>query len=218
MSGQAVSVPIAELPTLSMGGVRREPVDVGILDLASFPPDFADVDGFLSLAFFEDTPFTVDYRAQAVVVESEESLAAREESGDSVAVQVERDGPTVVAFLRLVLPDGNVASVEVDLGSDALILDVRYAASLGVDLDGVRRVDGTDESGGAYSRYFTTLRGTIHPDGAPAAAQHGPNVMFQAIIHDGLVGHAFLQRFDVTYDLPRSRILLGRPGGITVPS
>ncbi len=29
--------------------------------MSGFPPEVADLDGFLSLAFFAETPFTVDY-------------------------------------------------------------------------------------------------------------------------------------------------------------
>ena len=40
-------------------------------------------------------------------------------------------------------------------------------------------------------------------------AQTDPEVMFQRIIYDGLVGDAFLRRFTVTYDLPRERVVFG---------
>jgi hypothetical protein len=33
--------------------------------------------------------------------------------------------------------------------------------------------------------------------------------MFQEIIYDGLIGHAFLGRFTVTYDMPGARMIFG---------
>ncbi len=201
MSGQEVTLPLAELASLRFDDLRREHVAVGVLDMSGFPPEVAEIDGFLSLAFFDDTPFTVDYRRGIV------GLGAPD-GGVSAALEVERDGPSVTVFMRLVLPGGRTAWVEVDMGSDALILDEDLAESVGVALDdpSLRVVEGTDETGHAYTRRFTTLRGAIHPEGAPSIAQADPDVMFQRIRYDGLVGDAFLRRFAVTFDLPGGRI------------
>ena len=42
-----------------------------------------------------------------------------------------------------------------------------------------------------------------------------PEVMFQRIIHDGLIGDAFLRNFVVTWDIAASQIVLAPhgPGG-----
>jgi len=60
MSGQEVTVPLATAPPLSFGGVTRHDGLVGIIALGGFPPELGPVDGFLSLAFFDEVPFTVD--------------------------------------------------------------------------------------------------------------------------------------------------------------
>ncbi len=184
---------------------------VGILDTAAFGSDLAAIDGFLSLAFFETTPFTVDYGRRAVIVESTSSLEGRVRDGAVVPIRVENDGPAVDAFMRLDLPGAMTAEVEIDMGSDCLILDDRLAPGLGLELDGagVRRVDGVDETGNRYTRTFATLPGEIRASAAPSVAQTDPEVMFQRIIHDGLVGDAFLRRFTVTYDLPSRRVVFG---------
>ena len=39
-------------------------------------------------------------------------------------------------------------------------------------------------------------------------AQENPDVMFQRIIHDGLVGDAFLRRFVVTFDVANAVLML----------
>jgi len=205
MSGQEVAVPLATLPALELGTLRREGLQVGVLDL----PGLDGVDGFLSLEFFRQTPFTVDYCDAAVVVETPETLAARAASGTPVELRLEDEGCSLDASLRLTLPNGRQIEVEVDMGSDSLILDTAFAPELGVDLDAddVRKVDGVDETGYAYTRSFTTLSGTIHPAGAPALAQSDPKVMFQRIIYEGLLGTAFLRDFTVTYDIPGSRAI-----------
>ena len=124
-------------------------------------------------------------------------------------MRVTQDGPSTEVFMPLELPAGRVIEVEVDMGSDALILDERFAAELGADLDdaGVRKVEGRDETGYEYTRYFTTLSGDIRVPGAPNLWQPEPDVMFQKIIYDGLVGHSFLRNFALTFDLPNERLV-----------
>jgi hypothetical protein len=206
MSGQEVAVPLVSLSELCFGPVRRTGLVAGVLDLEGL----GDLDGFLSLEFFRDAPFTVDYAGGEVVVETPESLEARVVAGTAVALELHDEGYSLDAFTTFVLPHGREISVEVDMGSDSLILDESLAGPLGIDLAAadVRRVEGVDETGHAYVRSFTRLTGAIHPAGAPELAQAEPEVMFQRIIHDGLVGNAFLQRLVVTYDVAGSRIIL----------
>jgi predicted aspartyl protease len=206
MSGQEVSVPLVVLPDLRLESVRRVELVAGVLDLDGL----GDLDGFLSLEFFRHAPFTVDYEGGAIVVESPESLEARASAGTPVAIELEDEGCSLDAFMALVLPNGREVSVEVDMGSDSLILDESLAGPLGIDLGAadVRRVEGVDETGYAYVRSFTRLAGSIHPTGAPELAQTEPEVMFQRIVHDGLVGNAFLRNFAVTYDVAGSRMIL----------
>ena len=213
MSGQAVTIELAAADSLAFGGLVRTGGAVGVLDLA-LPPELPQAGGFLSLAFFDGVPFTVDYASQEIVLESTASLAARAERGVQVDVDVERDGPALTVFCPLTIPGGRTVSVEVDMGSDALILDERFAGEVGVDLeaDGVRRVEGIDETGNAFTRSFTKLAGTIEVPGAAQLSQDAPDVMFQRIIHDGLIGHSFLRRFAVTWDVAGRRLIFAFPG------
>jgi Aspartyl protease len=200
MSGQEVSVPLATLDSLELGGYRRSGLTVGIFDLGV--PGLEGIDGFLSLDYFRDAPVTVDYGSQHVAV-------GERPPGVPVAVHVDRDGPSTTVYMPLELPSGRTVSVEVDMGSDDLILDERFAAELGVDLDdaSVRRVEGRDETGHEYVRRFTSLSGVVRVPTAPQLAQRDPGVMFQKIVYEGLVGQSFLRNFAVTFDLPNERLI-----------
>lgn len=198
MSGQEVTIPLGVAPSLRFGELEQRDVEVGLLDLRGFPDELADIGGFLSLAFFAETPFTVDYPQGRVVV-------GGPAEGASLRCRVDRDGPAIALHLPLTLPDGREIEVEVDMGSDELILDERFLELA----DGeVRRVDGTDETGHGYTRRFARLPGSIHPTGAPQLAQADPVAMFQSIIYDGLLGDGFLRRFAVTFDVAAGTISL----------
>lgn len=214
MSGQEIEVPLARVPWLSVAGVRTDGACVGVWDMAGFvpqTPEFAGVEGFLSLKAFEGVAFTLDYVRGALLVEDDASLAARVKAGASVPLVVERDGPCVTIFFDLAVPGGPPAHVELDLGGGRLTLHSRYMPRLGVDPagDDVKRVEQRDETGHDYTRYFTRFAGPIAPVGAPACTQHDVAVMFQEIIYDGLIGDEFLKQFTVTFDLPHGRLILG---------
>src|SRR5262249_18496218 len=213
MSGQEVTVRLGTVESLAIGAMQRENLEVGVLDMSGFPPELGSVGGFIDLGFFGERPFTVDYPNRTVVLESEETLLTRVAHGAPVGVRVERDEHTVTAFLPLTIPGGRSISVEVDMGSDALILDTALAAEVGVDLDdpSVRRVEGEDETGHRFTRYFTRIEGEIHLTHAPGFVQPTPDLMFQDIIYDGLLGDSFLRNFIVTYDLRNPRLILALP-------
>ena len=162
MSGQEVTSPLGIAQSLEFAGIVQRGVEVGLIDLSGFPDQLAGIDGFLSLAFFAEQPFTVDYAQRAI-------RDGNGADGAVIPIVVERDGPSVDVFMHLTIPGGRSILVEVDMGSDCLILDERFAAEVGADLagDGVRRVEGVDETGNPYLRSFTRLEGTIHPTAAP---------------------------------------------------
>lgn len=212
MSGQQVTVPMSTLVSLKLGDHTGTNVPVGVFDLA---PGLEGIEGFVSLTNFRSAPVTIDYEAGVIVIEDERSLAGRAAHGTPVAIEVHQDGPySTDVYLDLTLPGGRSASVEVDTGSDILILNQPFAAQNGIDLaaEGTRKLSGQDETGHEYTRYFTTLPGDISLTPAPAFRQHDPQVWFQEIIHDGLIGDTFLRNFVTTYDLANSRMIFASRG------
>jgi hypothetical protein len=213
MSGQQVSVPLARLRSLEVAGRREEDVPVGVFDMSALPAAFAGIDGFLSLTFFERRPFTLDPARGVLVLESDRSLAARLATGASVPVRIDRTPDTLGLFLEMDVAGGSPAVLEVDTGSDALILNTPYLERLGFDPAGpdVRTFRGTDETGHPYVRRVAKMRTPIFPPTAPAMRVADSPVIFQDVIYDGLVGHAYFRHFVVTYDLAHARMVLARP-------
>ncbi|HTT74037.1 MAG TPA: aspartyl protease family protein [Thermoplasmata archaeon] len=208
MSGQTVTAPLVRVPELSVGGHRFREVTAARFELERLPADLAPIGGFLGLSLFEQNPLVVDYGAEVVRIEPGGSRRDVPAGEVEVPARPRRVGPSVDLEVDLTLPSGRVARVEVDMGSDALILHRRYMAELGLSPDGpgVRTVRGRDETGHAYVRFGATLAGRIQLTGAPAFSQDAPAVVFQEIIHDGLIGDAFLRRYRVRFDVGRARI------------
>lgn len=212
MSGQELVLPLTDLYSVTIDSLRRAPFTVAAFDMSRFSVGGATADGLLSLGCFDHTPVTEDRRTRTLTVEDEASLRRREAEGIVVPVHLRREGPEVSFFLDLELPSGSVARVEVDTGSDDLILHERFMPELGVSRGGpgVRVVEGSDETGHRFVRYGSKLKGAISAAGFEPVAQRDPPVVFQEIIYDGLIGHSFLRPYAVTYDLPRSRMIFSR--------
>jgi hypothetical protein len=208
MSGQEVSVPLATVSQISIGSFENKDVVVGVFDFP-LPADFDGVDGFLSLQFFAENPFTIDYSSGNIIIENRASMLTRIENGTVVDVRLERVGQSIDAFLKIKLPDEKVIEAEVDTGTDELILHTKFMEELGVSKGskGVKQSRGEDETGHFCVRYFASLLGRVCLAMNSRIHQQDPDVMFQDIIYDGLVGQRFLSRFTITYDIAKSRFI-----------
>jgi hypothetical protein len=213
MSGQVVTAELADVPAIAAGSFRREGVVAGIYDLARFFGGDTSIEGILPAGFFLPYPYTINSVTRTVRVDRGEPYADRPKTPVEAPIFLKHDGPSLDLFLDLRLPNDRVIRVEVDTGSDSLILHSRYMSELGVNPErpGVERRQGRDETGYSYERYFTELRGRVSVAAAPTVGQNDPRVMFQELVHDGLVGDQFLRSFEVTYDLARSRLLFADP-------
>jgi hypothetical protein len=209
MSGQGLTVQLARIGSLTVAGQRDSDVQVAVFDATGWLP--AGIDGILSLRFFQHRPFTIERGGKNLIIEDRTSLDRRRATGAAVPVRIDDDGVSVTVSMSLEVPRGPPARVEIDTGSYGLILDERYMSRLGVNAasPSVKTVRGKDESLHEYVRTFASIDGSIYPTGAPRMKQENPRVMFQKIIHDGLVGVSFLTGFSVTYNLPESQIILG---------
>lgn len=210
MSGQEISLDLVEASSLRFGQLQRNNELVGVFDMEKLSPGLS---GALSLGFFRDAPFTIDFPAKRIVVETTASLERRRSAGVRIPVRVVADGPALTLFLPLRIEGLPTIWAELDTGSESLILDERFGAPLGIEPSspGVRRVEGVDETGHTYVRLFTRLPVPLTIESAPTVVQRDAPVLFQKIIHDGLVGVGFLRTHVVTFDLPNGEIVIRQP-------
>ena len=220
MSGQTVEVPLSWYSQLSLGSVEREFVTCGVLDFEGFLPrtgPFEGIEGFLSLRFFQHLPFTIDYERQMLYLETAQSLESRLQQGTVVPIEIDDDrGVALAIFAPLTLPGVGTAKVEVDTGSDSLILHERYMPTLGISSDAstVKTVKGKDETDHTFVRYFASgVEESAQLGDASQTSRPIERVMFQDIIYDGLIGDDFLRRHTVTFDLSHSRMIIGHGPG-----
>jgi hypothetical protein len=200
MSGQQIEAPLVRLPSLAVGDYAVDGHVAASVDLGD------GFDGILGPSYFGDRMVTTDSLADTFTVHAKGAVV----DGLEVPLVIHRDGPSADPFVELVLPSGRTVLVEVDTGSDALILDTRFMAECGLEVGGpgVSAREGVDETGHSYVRYDATLPGAVHLKAALETAQPGATVIFQEIIHDGLVGAEYLYRYRFSFDLAGERMVL----------
>lgn len=205
MSGQEVRAPLVTLPLLRLGTHRVAAATVAVAELGAIDGEDG-FDGILGLDLLGELPLTVDPFAQVVQLGP---LEADERT--VVPVRVRRNDRSIELRADLRLPDGQIVEVEIDTGSKATILDSRYAEACSVDLaaDGLRTVEGVDETGHRFVRRFARVPGALMLDAAVERTRfEQPMVMFQDLELDGLIGTDFLDRFVQTYDTGNATLSL----------
>ena len=209
MSGQLVETPLVRLPPLTLGGYQVDEVIAGVVDLGESEGDNG-FDGIIGPQFFAGHVVTTDPAAMTLTIEPADQFTV---DGFAIPLEIREHGISVDPFVTLVLPSGREVVVEVDTGSDTLILDMRFMADCGVEADGegVSVKTGVDETGYHWTRYWATAKGSVHLAAAPETAQTQPRVMFQEIIHDGLIGSEYLGRYRSSFDVTGARLILSSP-------
>jgi hypothetical protein len=206
MSGQSVGVDLVRLPLLDLAGYAVDGHVAGVADLGDIdgPSGFA---GIIGPGLFENHIVTTDSRAMTLTVRSAEDF---DEKGAEIPLDIRRHGPSVDPFTTLVLPSGREVVVEVDTGSHNLILDTRFLADcgIGIDDDGITAKTGVDETGYHWTRRWATIPGEVYLAAAPQTAQAQPRVQFQDIVHDGLIGTDYLERYRLSFDVTGARMIL----------
>ena len=209
MSGQELKIPLVRVPIIEAGNLVRENLEVGIFDTSGFPEILKEVKGILSIGFFKGTLLTIDYPHSLLVVSESSFNDGSFGEATKVPIQIEYNGPSVTLYINLKLPSGRVVKFEVDTGSNVLIVNSKLMGELAVNPkdESVQSMKGYDETGHYYERFFTEIRGKIAVDGNPDICQENPKAIFQDIIHDGLIGHDFLKRYVVSFDIDKEEML-----------
>lgn len=195
-NGETITGRIWSVSSLSLGALRKENVVVG-----GFAPRGAD--GMLSMDFFRDRPFTIDFKGGTLTGETPAHLAEIAAHATSIPIRLSGHGPQLDFFVRLCVGDTLSAEAEFDTGSgfNMLMLQTSYMQRLGITPGG--RPVGPME----YYVHSTFLP-ELHYCAAPAVRTEKQFVGFKAgLIYEALVGSGAFRDRRLTIDIPGKRML-----------
>lgn len=235
VTGGELDLGQGRLSSLTVGNQRETDLDVMVGDPGRFVGIGGEskVDGILSLAFFRNHPFTIDYANQKLVLENSESLSKRKAAGKKVECRLSEEN--VVASVSLMLkerppepekpgglagllsgfsggpPDPPKAWVQVDTGCENLLLDSKLMFTLKIDATGanITETEPTDQNGRKF-RSFASQMGKVEVSDSPSLVQEKTPVVFRKLLADGVLGQEFLRRYTVTFDLSNSELIFAK--------
>ena len=234
VTGGELELSRGKLSSLAVGNQKEEEEEVVIGEPRCFVGNDGEtkVDGILSLAFFKNHPFTLDYANQQLVLEDSDSLAKRRAAGTKVDCRLSDEN--VVASVSLMLtekapdppnpggitgflqglgggggaPDPPKAWVQVDTGCENLLLNSKLMFTLKIDATGgnITEAETTDQNGVRF-RSFSSQMGKVQLSETSLSREKGA-VMFRKLQDEGgVLGQDFLRHYTVTFNLPDSELI-----------
>jgi hypothetical protein len=197
-NGEKITGQVWSVSSLALGSLRKHDVVVG-----RFAPQNAD--GMLSMDFFRDQPFTMDFRAGKLTLETSARVAEIAKHASEIPIRLKPNGPNELDFfVRVCVGDSVSAEAEFDTGAgfNMLMLHPSFMSRLGITPAAGTR--GPLE----YYVHSTTLP-EMHYCSAPGVRTSGQFVGFtEGLIYDGLVGHGAFRDRRLTIDIPGRRMLV----------
>jgi hypothetical protein len=196
-NGERITGKIWTVPSIALGALRKRDVVVG-----RFAP--RGTDGMLSMDFFREQPFTLDFKAGTLTLESPEHVREIASRVAAIPIRLAGHGPQLDFFVRVCVGDSVSAEAEFDTGAgfNMLMLHPSYMKRLGISPSGEPR--------GPLEYYVhSTFLPELHYCTAPAVRTEKQFVGFKdGLIYDGLVGHGAFRDRRLTIDIPGKRMLV----------
>lgn len=196
-NGETLTGPIWSVSSLSISEFGKTNIVVG-----QFAPPNAD--GLLSMDFFRDQPFTIDFAAQKLVIETPPRLKEIVANAQAIPIRLKLNGQNEVDFfVRICIGASVEAEAEFDTGAgfNMLMLQPRYMQKLGITPD-------KREQGALEYYVHSTFLPEIHYCAAPALRSEHAFVGFkEGLIYDALIGSGVFRDKRLTIDIPSHRML-----------
>ena len=196
-NGETITGRIWSVASLALGALRKENVVVG-----GFAPRGAD--GMLSMDFFRDQPFTLDFKGGTLTIETPAHMTTIAARAASIPIRLAGHGPQLDFFVRVCVGDSVSAEAEFDTGAgfNMLMLQTSYMQRLGI-------TPGERAAGPMEYYVHSTFLPELHYCAAPAVRTEKQFVGFKAgLIYEGLVGHGAFRDRRLTIDIPGKRMLV----------
>lgn len=206
-TGERIGFDLFEIPSFNIGPFRQQHPLVGTWALL----DSFHIDGIVSLKFFENHPFTIDFKSKQLVFENQNSLGTLKSKGAIVPLRIHSDrGKSLDVFADFMLNDSIKIECIVDTGSPADAIDYRYMQFVGFheSSSGVQRKESKSILGNTEYRYETRLSSiSLFQGNAIRVKDH--KVSFKKnLIYDGLIGTDFWKGRRVTFNIAEKYLIV----------
>lgn len=207
--GERLSMPVYQIPSISIDDITQQDVTIGV-----YPPlDDYGIDGLISLTFFEEKPFSIDFRNKTLSLVNSQELAHLAESSTVLPISLQQKaGVSLDIFIPICLNNKVEVLAEFDTGSGygSFLINPYYIKKLGLD-----------ESEAETQSYTTPISKTELTDtiysldsigiclDEIALHQTDATVTFREnLIYEALIGSALFKDKKITIDIPGRRFII----------
>ena len=200
-----------ELPSLAIGNKVQSNTQVGI-----YPPlDDYGVEGLVSMKFFEDKPFTIDFRQKQLRFPEQEELTALAVTGTVLPLSFSTQTDIVLdIFIPVCINNEVEVTTLFDTGSGygGMILNPYYLPKLLTDSSAVKSRPYTTPLSHQSSedRLLELASVDVCNDDAPLNLEmiDVTAVFREGMIHEGLMGSKMFRDRVITIDIPGKRMIV----------
>lgn len=198
-NGEAITGTLYELPSLSIGSFKKNNVVIG--EYAALN----NFDGLLSMDYFRDVPFTIDFINKKLILETKESMTAINARSEKIPIQLKTNGKNELEFfVKICVNDSLQANAEFDTGSGfaMLMLHPKYMAPLHITAPIQKPQD--------MSYYIqTTSVAKLSYCAVPSLVQTNHFAGFkEGLIYEGLIGSGMFSKTKLTIDIPSGTMIV----------
>ncbi|MRG44953.1 hypothetical protein GFS24_07500 [Chitinophaga sp. SYP-B3965] len=210
-TGERIDADLYTAQTLTLGGFTDKNPTVAVID-ANFGP----IDGLISLMSFQNTPFTIDYTQNKLIIETDKSLAVRKKAAKAIIpLQLEKHrDKSLDIFAYFTLENKLTLQFLLDSGSGKNVfrLNAKNIPLLGIntgDTAKVKKISHRSEIDTSFSSsIYHTKVGSLAAKGAPGVKVEGFKASFvEGLIYDGIVSINWIGK-QLTVDLQKREMLV----------
>lgn len=204
--GERLDGEFYEIPALSIDSYKLNNVIAGNFALL----DEIELDGIISLKFFENQPFTIDFKNKILTMESAESLKNIANNAANIPIMLDYFSDYAIdMYIPLVINNSLTLKAEFDTGSGFYPLSINpyYMSMLGFDSTNTKREEYSTPISHIKLNNYTGTLNSVQLNGVSSIELKNKNVTFQAnMIHQALIGSEIFKDKALTIDIQSKKM------------
>lgn len=206
--GDRIDGIIYELPVISIGEVSMKLPQVGV-----YPPlDNFGIDGLLSLKFFENKPFSIDFKNQKITFHKAQEVQSMKEKGTTLPLSLyQHTNIALDIFIPICLNEKVTVNTEFDTGSGygTLVVNPHYIKGLGIEGNEFTISTYTTPVSGNKIEDKTTRLSSMDICNSSFIKSNDVSVTFrEGLIYEALMGTRLFSETKVTIDIPGKQFIV----------
>ena len=207
--GERLDGEVFTIPSIAIGDISQTNIISGV-----YPPlDEYGIEGLVGLKFFENTPFTIDFKNKILRFENSQSLQKLESANKSIPISFATlPDFTIDMFIPICINGKTKIRAEFDTGSgyNLLLINPFYIEKLELDTSGVTPIDHiTPITKKKLIDYQFSLESVELCESEMSSGLENATATFREdLIYEGLIGCGMFKDKALTIDIPHKRIFV----------